>query len=385
MKKRAKIDSKNGNRNIWLLGSSSLFNDIGSDMLTPILPFLVTSLGGGGIAVGALSGLREGLASLVKLLGGWYSDRIGKRMPIVFLGYLLSIIFRFLLALANTWQFVLAFVSIERFGKTRDAPRDAIIAESTKERGRGFGIHQMMDTMGAVLGSILVLFLFWKFGMSFKMLIIIAGSVSVLSLVPLFFVREMKKKPIKRDLFAGVKHLSKKLKYVIFVISIFMLANFGLYMFLLLRVRDITGSIVIAIAFGVLFNLIWAGFSIPFGKLSDKIGRKRVLMIGYVLFLIVALGFIYANAIISLVVLFILYGLVNSITQGNQRALVSDLSGQAKGTAQGFFQFSVGMVTIAGGIIAGFFWNISPATMFIYLSVIALVAIALLAFIREKR
>src|SRR3990172_9899523 len=100
MKKGGKIDLKKGDRNIWLLSSSSLFNDIGSEMIAPILPFFITSLGGGGVAVGALSGLREGLASLFKLLGGWYSDRLGKRIPFVFLGYITSAVFRFLLALA---------------------------------------------------------------------------------------------------------------------------------------------------------------------------------------------------------------------------------------------------------------------------------------------
>src|SRR3989304_2575304 len=148
MKKGGKIDSKNGNKNIWLLSSSSLLNDIGSDMLTPILPFFVTAMGGGGVAVGALAGLREGLSSIFKLLGGWYSDKIGKRMPFVFLGYALSVIFRFLLSLATSWQLILGFVSLERLGKLRDAPRDAIISESTKKTGRGFGINQMMDTTG---------------------------------------------------------------------------------------------------------------------------------------------------------------------------------------------------------------------------------------------
>ena len=188
---------KKGEKNIWLLGFSSFFNDIGSEMITPLLPFLITGFGGGGIAIGALSGIREGLSSIFKLIGGWYSDKLGKRKPFVFLGYFLSTIFRFLLVLANSWQYVLGAVSLERIGKARDAPRDAIIAQSTKQRGRGFGIQQMLDTSGAIIGSIIVLFLLWRLGLGFKPIILIAGAISIFSLAPLFFVKESKTKKQK--------------------------------------------------------------------------------------------------------------------------------------------------------------------------------------------
>lgn len=384
MKSGDKIDKINGKKNIWFLGASSLLNDAGSDMITPILPFFITSLGGGGVSVGALSGLREGLSSLFKLLGGWYSDKIAKRMPIVFLGYLVSILCKFLLVLSSSWQYLLAFVSLERLGKARDAPRDAIITLSTKKRGKGFGIHQMLDTTGAIVGSLIVLFLFWKFNLGFKPIILIAGIISVLSLIPLFFVKEPKTKPSKTSLFRGINLLSKKLKYFIFVSSVFTLANFGLYMFLLLRVQQITGSMIIAIALGVFFNLIWALLAIPLGSYSDNIGRKRVLMAGYILFFVVAIGFIFSQALASVIILFILYGVVYAMTQGNQRAFVADLSGKMKGTAIGFFQFVTGLVNIGGGIVAGLFWNLSPQSMFIYISIVAFISTILLAFVREK-
>ena len=296
---------KKGDKNIRLLGGSSFFNDIGSEMITPILPFYIISLGGAGLAVGLLSGLREGLSSLFKLFGGWFSDRIGKRRPFVFLGYFLSIIFRFLLVIANSWQHLVAFVSLERLGKLRDAPRDAIIASSTKRRGRGFGIQQMMDSAGGVVGAILVLFLFWKFAFSFKTIILIAATISILSLVPLFFVKDKRTKKIRDSLAKGIKHLDKRLKYFIFVASIFTIANFGLYLFLLLRAREITGSIIMPLVLYILFNLVYAGFAVPFGKLSDKIGRKKVLISGYFLFLIVSLSFIYISSLSYLIIAFL--------------------------------------------------------------------------------
>ena len=128
---------KKTTRNAWFLGSSSLLNDAGGDMIAPILPFYITALGGGGVALGLLSGLREGLSSVFKIFGGWFSDRIGKRKPFVFFGYLFSFIFKFFIGIANTWSQVLWFVSLERFGKFRDAPRDAIIAQHLRKRFLG--------------------------------------------------------------------------------------------------------------------------------------------------------------------------------------------------------------------------------------------------------
>lgn len=375
---------KKGDKNIRLLGASSFFNDIGSEMITPVLPFYVTALGGTGFAVGLLSGLREGLSSLFKLIGGWLSDRYGKRRPFVFLGYFLSILFRFLLAAATTWQQIIGYISFERLGKLRDPPRDAIISASSKKYGRAFGIHQMMDTFGGVIGTIIVLLLFWKLNLEFSSIILIAALVSILSLVPLFFVKESKIKKIKKTLIYGIKHLDKRLKYFIFVTAVFTLANFGLYMFLLLRAREITGNILIPLILYVIFNIVYAVFTVPFGNLSDKIGRKKVLISGYFLFLIVSFIFIYSSVITYLLISFILYGLVFAMTQSNQRALVADLSGKMKATAMGFYYAVIGLVNIPAGIIAGLLWDVSYKVMFYYISVIAALALILILFIREK-
>ena len=149
------------------------------------------------------------------------------------------------------------------------------------------------------------------------------------------------------------------------------------------RAKEITGSIIIALALGFLFNLVWASFTIPFGDLSDKIGRKKVLLAGYLLFFFVSIGFIYLAGIASLVIFFLLYGLVYAITKANQTALVADLSDSMKGTALGFYQFVIGIASIAGGIIAGLLWDISYQTMFAYISVIALISLVLLIFVKE--
>ncbi|MCL5730394.1 MAG: MFS transporter [Candidatus Pacearchaeota archaeon] len=155
-------------------------------------------------------------------------------------------------------------------------------------------------------------------------------------------------------------------------------------MFLELRAKEITGSIIIPLVLFVIYNVVYSAFPVPFGKLSDRIGRKRVLLIGYCLFFLISLGLIFTSNIIYLGVIFALYGLVYAITDSNQRAFISDMSGSAKGTAFGIYYFATGITAIIGGLIAGYLWNIDYSIMFTFTAVIALASIILLLFMKEK-
>ena len=174
------------------------------------------------------------------------------------------------------------------------------------------------------------------------------------------------------------------MKYFIFVASVFAFANFSLYMFLILRAEEITGSKILALLMYFGFSMVSSFFMIPFSNLSDRIGRKNVLYTGYFLFFLMSLGFAFFSSTTALFLLFILYGIVFATTESNQLALVSDLSGKDKGTSFGLFYTLTGFFNIAGGVIAGILWTISPKTMFIYLAGISLLVLLFFKFAKAK-
>ncbi len=375
--------------NILLLGMVSLLTDLSSEMMVSILPMYITTLGGTAFVVGLIGGLGDSISSILKVFSGYWSDRTGKRKPFVFFGYGASAIAKLALAMAATWPQILGFRAVERIGKgMRDAPRDAIIADSApvKVRGKAFGIHRTMDTAGAIGGSLLALLLFWVFGLSFKTIILACSIVAFASLIPFFWVKDVKQPPQKRSLGLSFRALPRELKYFVFVATVFALGNFTSWFFVL-RTRDFFAQTVsddraatIAIALYCLFNIVYAAFSIPVGILSDKIGRGKVLLLGYALFGVTFFGFALVQSVTAFVIFFILYGLIYAFVEGAERAFVCDMSPEnVRGTALGTLHTSVGLVALPAGIIAGLLWeHIAPWATFVYGGSLGLIAAALL-------
>lgn len=368
--------------NILLLGMVSFLNDLSSEMIMPILPMFITALGGAGLIVGLIGGLRDSISSILQVLSGYWSDKTGKRKIFVFSGYLTSSVFKLFLAFSKTWPHILVFAGLERVGKgLRRAPRDAIIADSMPDkRGKGFGVHKALDTSGAILGSIVVFLLYWFLGFDFKSIILTATIFAFFSLIPLHFVTGEKREPQEITLKIGIKNLPQPLKLFILISGMFALANFS-YMFFILRGQEFfTGklSMGIPILLYVLFNISYAVLAIPFGTLSDKIGRKKVIVFGYLLFSLTSLGFVFFHSLIAFVVLFVLYGMVYAIIDGNQRAYVSDLSSEKlRATALGTFHTTIGLMALPASLVAGILWQITPGITFIYGSIVSIISVAL--------
>jgi len=258
--------------------------------------------------------------------------------------------------------------SVERVGKgVREAPRDAIIADSTgyRVRGKAFGVHRAMDTTGAIGGSLLAFLLYWVFDFQFEWIILACAAVAFVALVPLFRVAEVRREPQKnRGLEVSFKALPGQLRLFVLIAAIFALGNFT-YMFFVLRAQDIFGEVAsdrdavgLAILLYALYNVVYAVMSIPAGVLSDRIGRGRILVLGYLLFGLTCMGFAFLDSRASLLMLFVVYGLVHALVVGAERAYACDLAPEdGRGTALGTLHAFVGLVALPAGLIAGTLWD----------------------------
>ncbi|MDD4651929.1 MAG: MFS transporter [Methanothrix sp.] len=372
-------------KNILLLGFVSLLNDISSEIIQPILPLFIASLGGGGMAVGLIGGVSDGLPSILKVLAGYVSDRLGRRKPLVVAGYALSAVGKLFLPAASSWLQVFLLKVLERSGKgVRSAPRDAMISESTPEktRGRGFGLHRAMDSTGAVIGSVLA-YLLWRDGMSYSTIFLVAGVLSVAALLPFHRVRESFAAP-SCEISLKLSVISPELRRFLAIASLFALGNFS-YMFFVLRAQALfSGSEAVGapLLLYALFNLVYAVLAMPVGIWSDRVGRRKVLALGYAIFAITALGFASVTSLSGLIALFILYGLVYALVDGSERAFVSDLSPvELRGSSLGIYYGATGVAAIVSSLVAGALWSWwgAEATFIFGAVAAALAAVGLMA------
>jgi MFS family permease len=383
--------------NIIMLGLVSFFADISSEMVYPLIPLYLTGAFGATPAlVGVIEGIAESTASLLKVYSGYLTDRYSRKKPIAFIGYAAGLVYKAALLLSSSWGGVLAARVIDRLGKgIRTSPRDVMVSESADRgaMGKAFGVHKALDMAGSALG-ILLAFLLVRGAASgqsdYKRVFLLSAIPAALSLLMFLFIREKKVKraPWQRERFwKNVRGLSRPLKLYLLIAFLFTLGNSS-NTFLLLRAKNAGFDDVTVILLYFAYNLAASLLAIPFGRLSDKIGRKRLLTMGYLVFAAVYLGFAFFSSKAGMLLLFIAYGFYTAMTAGVERALITDIApAHLKGTMLGLHSTLVGAALLPASALFGLLWTrFGPQVPFVFGASLSLLsAVLLIAFFKPGR
>lgn len=386
--------------NIILLGFTSLFTDVSSEIIVTIFPLFLLSMGISTAILGFIEGIAEATSNIVKGFSGWLSDKIGKRKPIILAGYTLSNFTKPLIGLSNTWEPILLLKFTDRFGKgIRTSPRDSLISTwQTDNMGRAFGVHRALDTLGAVIAPFLVfILLFLSF--TYSGIILFSIIPGIIAIIVLFFVKDVKisKKALNS------KKITRGLLKTLFILGIIEFASVDVA-FLIIRARDFfpenfiiqaiknfltnigLGSLLptftwIPVIYGIL-NIIYAISSIYAGKLSDKIGRKKVITWGLLILLAVSTGLSTplnesTLSVIFITIFFCFFGLYKGLVDPVSRAFVADFAGKEKrGSAYGLYYLIIGLLSIPETYLFGYIYQIfSGPAAFLYISCVLIVSI----------
>lgn len=379
-----------GTRNIIILGLISCFADISSEMVYPLIPLYLTAVfGATPVLVGIIEGIAESIASLLKVFSGYISDRFQHKKAIAFSGYATGLLYKAALLFAGSWGGILTARVIDRLGKgIRTAPRDVMVSESADKNnmGKAFGIHKMLDMAGSAVGILLAFLLMKNIGTdtnSYKIVFAISIIPIVIALILFSFVHEKKGKhvTIQREYFwKNTSKLDGQLKLYLAITFLFTLGNSS-NSFLLLRASDIGFDSSSTILLYFIYNLTASLLAIPCGKLSDKIGRKQLLVGGYITFSLVYFGFAFCNSKPFMILIFIVYGIYTAMTAGAERAFIAEIAPpQFKGTMLGLHSTLTGIALLPASVIAGLLWDsIGGFAPFMFGGILSLLSAVLLA------
>ena len=376
---------------------TSLFTDAATEAIYPLLPIFVTRvLGGTVVSLGIIEGAADGVSSLLKLVAGRASDRLGRRKPFVVLGYGTASLARPLIALAASWQHVFAVRLIDRIGKgLRGAPRDAMLSALAPpgQRGRVFGYHRAMDHLGAVIGPLLAAGFLWFFPGNYRTLFALTAIPGALAVLTLLLVREP---DAGRALqphadavsdeapSAGARTMTSSvgtpLGRFLLILMLFTLGN-STDAFLLLRLSDAGLAIAYLPLVWSALHIVKSSLSTLGGTLSDRLGRPRMIIAGWLLYAVVYSGFALADSLTALIVWFLIYGVHFAMVEGSEKALVADLTPKhLQGTAFGWYNAVLGIGALAASVMFGLLWNaFGSSVAFLSGAGLALAAAALLA------
>jgi MFS family permease len=387
-------------RNVWAVGLTSFFMDISSEMVLNILPlFLANVLGVKTNIIGLIEGLAEATASILKLFSGWLSDKLGGRKWLAVAGYGLSAVMKPFFYIASTWELIAGVRWIDRVGKgIRTAPRDALVADSVTQETRGlaFGFHRTLDTAGALVGIIIAAVVVW---LAQRNTLDLSKStfqtVVLISLLPAFLAvlslavgaKDVAIKGQRAAPKFSLRGMGKPFNTFLVIVSIFTLGNSS-DAFLVLRAQNLGISVIGILVMVAMFNLIYSMVSTPAGSLSDRIGRRRLIIGGWLVYAAIYLGFAFAQTAWQVWALYVIYGLYYGMAYGTANALVADLvPDHIRGTAYGTYNAFIGILTFPASFIAGVLWQgmgswkgFGPSAPFLFGGTLALIAAGLMAF-----
>lgn len=371
------------------LGLVSLLTDLSSEMIFSVFAIFFTTVAG---ASAALLGLIEGLADLsassLNYFSGWLSDRTGKRKIFALAGYGFSTLAKIILLVSSSVAGLATFRVIERLGKGfRGPPRDAWLSAvaGTERRGYAFGVHKALDKTGAIFGPLIAYGLLYWLGdgaSTYQILFWVAMVPAVLSIVALSLVKDQPATLRRREnMFETWKVLSPQFKRYLISASIFSLAYFS-FGFLLLRAHSVGFSIKDTVLLYALFNIVCVIAAPLVGKRSDKVGRPRMILLGYLTYLLMCLGFAFVITKWQVIVLFVFYGVFYAIDEAQNKAFIADIELERRASAIGMYNFVTGIIYLPASLLAGAVWLINPASPFIAAACLALIAIVVFLILR---
>ena len=374
------------------LGLVSFLTDLSSEMIfSPFAVFFTTVAGASAALLGLVEGLADLSASSLNYYAGWLSDRSGKRKVFVLAGYGFSTLAKVILLVSSSVTGLTVFRVIERLGKGfRGPPRDAWLAgvAGIANRGYAFGVHKALDKSGAVLGPLIAYGLLRWLGdgaSTYRILFWVALVPAILAVMALALVKDQPAPERSREnLLRTIKLLSPAFKRYLMTAGVFSLAYFS-FGFLLLRAHGVGFSITDTVLLYALFNIACVVAAPLIGRISDSVGRPRMIMLGYAVYAVMSLGFALASAKWQVLVLFMLYGVFYAIDEAQNKAFIADLQTDHRASAIGLYNLVTGAVYLPASLLAGALWMFSPASVFLLAAVIALLALCMFAVMRPDR
>lgn len=382
------MDSKEDKKTVRIFATASFLNDMGSDMIYPIWPLFVTNiLKANMTTLGFIDGLGNALVSISQAISGFLSDKLKRRKVFIWTGYLFGATSRIGYAISTVWQHLIPFRILDRAGKMRGAPRDAIIADVSTDRTRGknFGFLRSMDHLGAVVGILLCIWLIRI--LDYRILFLLAAIPSVIgAMLVSLAIKEKRLERVKLYQGFSFRNLDNNFKLFLLLNAIFALGAFS-YSFLLVFAKNFGFQTSFVPVLYLIYTLIASFSALPFGRLADKIGRRAVMAISFVFWAVICLSLILFQTRLVITLAFVLYGFHIGALEPVQKTFVSELAPKDyRASVLGGFQMVVGLCSLPASFIAGFLWDrINIYSPFYFSITLTLMSIMMLIFVKEKR